>query len=96
MSKNIRICAHIPCLCEVPEGQTYCGESCRLAGEEDVEIACQCDHLSCRSHPLRIGNYARRANPAPSDCGLARIWAPRSAAARRITCLSAASACPPS
>ncbi len=40
-------CAHIPCLCDVPIGQTYCGDACRDAGSEDVEIACQCDHLRC-------------------------------------------------
>jgi hypothetical protein len=41
---KMKECAHIPCLCEVPEGQEYCGDACRDAGSEDVEIACQCDH----------------------------------------------------
>jgi hypothetical protein len=40
-------CAHIPCLCNVPPGQEYCGEVCRDAGREDVEISCQCDHPQC-------------------------------------------------
>jgi hypothetical protein len=40
-------CAHIPCLCNVPIGEEFCGESCRDAGSEDVEIACQCDHPAC-------------------------------------------------
>jgi len=42
-----RKCAHIPCLCEVADGQEYCGEFCRIAEREDIEIACQCDHLPC-------------------------------------------------
>jgi hypothetical protein len=44
-------CAHIPCICYVAPGQEYCGEACRDAGGEDVEIACQCDHASC---PLTV------------------------------------------
>jgi|SRR5271165_5199508 len=37
-------CKHIPCTCEVPSGQEYCGQRCKEAGEEDVEIACDCGH----------------------------------------------------
>jgi hypothetical protein len=44
---NGKKCAHIPCLCDVPDGEQYCGEACRDASSEDVEIACQCDHASC-------------------------------------------------
>jgi hypothetical protein len=40
-------CAHIPCLCEVPPGQKYCGEFCQEAGGKDVEVACQCGHPAC-------------------------------------------------
>lgn len=40
-------CAHIPCLCNLTNGEKYCGESCRDAGSDDVEIACQCDHPAC-------------------------------------------------
>lgn len=40
-------CAHLPCNCEVPAGQKYCGDACRDAGSKDVEIACQCDHEDC-------------------------------------------------
>jgi len=29
--------------CNVRDGQEYCGDACRDAGSEDVEIACQCD-----------------------------------------------------
>jgi len=32
-------------LCVVPAGQTYCGQWCEEAGSENVEIACECDHL---------------------------------------------------
>ncbi len=48
-------CAHIPCLCDVPNGEEFCGESCRDAGSEDVEIACQCDHPLC---PLTFRDFA--------------------------------------
>jgi hypothetical protein len=46
-NQKTKKCAHIPCLCDVPIGGEYCGESCRDAGSEDVEIACQCDHTAC-------------------------------------------------
>ncbi len=39
-----RTCAHLPCRCVVPEGETYCGETCEDAGSAEVEIACECDH----------------------------------------------------
>ncbi len=50
-NQNTRKCAHIPCLCDVRDGQEYCGDACRDAGGEDVEIACQCDHPTC---PLTV------------------------------------------
>ena len=53
-----RMCAHIPCLCVVPDGEEYCGEACRDAGSEDVEIACQCDHAVC---PIMIRPFAARS-----------------------------------
>jgi hypothetical protein len=56
-NQETRKCAHIPCLCDVPKGQEYCGESCRDAGSEDVEIACQCDHAAC---PLTFRQAASR------------------------------------
>lgn len=40
-------CQHIPCECEVPTGQDYCGQRCKDAGKDDVEIACDCGHESC-------------------------------------------------
>src|SRR2546421_10280822 len=54
-NQKSRKCAHIPCLCDVPNGQQYCGDACREAGGEDVEIACQCDHLGC---PLTVRRFA--------------------------------------
>ena len=47
MANNKTKCAHIPCRCDVQPGEEYCGEVCRDAGSEDVEIACQCDHMPC-------------------------------------------------
>jgi hypothetical protein len=46
-NQETKKCAHIPCLCDVRNGEEYCGESCREAGSNDVEIACQCDHPAC-------------------------------------------------
>jgi hypothetical protein len=46
-NQNTKKCAHIPCFCDVANGEEFCGEACREAGSEDVEIACQCDHAAC-------------------------------------------------
>jgi hypothetical protein len=51
MTKNRNKCANIPCLCEIPEGQEYCGDACRDASSQEVEIACQCDHSMCPLMP---------------------------------------------
>jgi len=58
-NQKTRKCAHIPCLCDVRDGQEYCGDACRDAGGEDVEIACQCDHLAC---PLTFRQFADLAS----------------------------------
>jgi len=42
-----RICAHISCLCIVPDGEEYCGPACQDGGSGDVDIACQCHHIAC-------------------------------------------------
>jgi hypothetical protein len=52
-----RKCAHLPCLCDVPVEKKYRGDSCRDAGSDDVEIACQCDHAAC---PLTIREFVSR------------------------------------
>jgi len=53
-----RMCAHIPCLCTVPDGEEYCGLACRDAAREDAKIACQCDHAAC---PRPIRPFAARS-----------------------------------
>ena len=40
-------CAHLPCRCVVQPGDKYCGQPCKEAGSEEVEIACQYDHGPC-------------------------------------------------
>lgn len=40
-------CAHLPCQCPTQAGEKYCGQACKEAGSEEVEIACQCDHAPC-------------------------------------------------
>ena len=40
-------CAHIPGVCEVAMGQEFCSEVPQERGKQDVEIACQCDHVAC-------------------------------------------------
>ncbi len=57
-NQKTKKCAHIPCLCDVPIGEEYCGEACRDAGKEDVEIAGQCDHTAC---PLTVRQFAPRS-----------------------------------
>lgn len=56
-TEKMNKCAHIPCLCDVPAGEEYCGPACRDAGGNDVEIACQCDHPTC---PLTSRWFAPR------------------------------------
>jgi hypothetical protein len=58
-NQNSKKCAHLPCLCDVPDGEEYCGVACRDAGSEDVEIACQCDHPAC---PLTFRESAPRSS----------------------------------
>ena len=41
-------CAHTPCICLVPHDREYCSDFCRDAGKEEVEIACECGHPTCR------------------------------------------------
>jgi hypothetical protein len=44
-------CAHLPCKCLATPGDKYCGQACKDAGSNEVEIACQCDHGAC---PLTV------------------------------------------
>jgi len=44
-------CAHPGCACMVPKDGSpygkYCSEHCREAGDEIVEVHCDCKHLAC-------------------------------------------------
>jgi len=52
MTTNEQVkCAHLPCLCLAQAGDKYCGQSCKDAGSNEVEIACECDHGPC---PLTV------------------------------------------
>lgn len=44
---NKKCAHHTMSVRDVADGKEYCGEACRDAGSDDVEIACQCDHLQC-------------------------------------------------
>jgi hypothetical protein len=57
-NQEIKLCAHIPCLCPVANGDEYWGQACRDAGSDDVEIACQCDHALC---PLTSRHFASQS-----------------------------------
>ena len=46
-NRSPKKCAHIPCECEVTNGDEFCGQACRDAGSEEVEIACNCSHTVC-------------------------------------------------
>ena len=46
-SQEQRKCAHEPCNCVVAQGQKFCGDFCKDAGSEEVEIACDCGHPPC-------------------------------------------------
>jgi hypothetical protein len=57
-NQETKKCAHIPCLCDVQDGEEYCGEACSDAGSKDVEISCQCSHPAC---PLMFRQFAARS-----------------------------------
>jgi len=56
-NQKTKKCAHIACLCELANGEDYCGQACRDAGSDNVEIACQCDHALC---PITFRDFAPR------------------------------------
>jgi len=53
MSEQRKKCAHEGCVCEVSNGQTYCGPYCATAAAEAVVHhepgPCQCGHPDCRA-----------------------------------------------
>jgi hypothetical protein len=40
------MCAHPACNCRAPEGEKYCSQYCKDAGDT-TEISCNCDHEGC-------------------------------------------------
>jgi len=40
-------CAHPSCECLAPAGEKYCSQLCEDAGDDEVEIACDCEHTAC-------------------------------------------------
>lgn len=46
-NQETNMCAHIACFCSAPIGEEYCSDSCREAGSDGVEVACECDHPAC-------------------------------------------------
>ena len=55
--QSMRKCAHDRCVCQVYEGQTYCGPHCASAavetGHEDETGRCECGHTACAAqHPV--------------------------------------------
>lgn len=52
MNAEASTCAHQSCICEVPEGQTYCSPHCANAAAEQApgtgeEPYCGCGHPQC-------------------------------------------------
>lgn len=45
--KRLDKCAHPACVCIAPAGEKYCSQSCKGAGADEVEIACDCGHPAC-------------------------------------------------
>jgi hypothetical protein len=46
-------CAHLPCQCAVPPGETYCSAHCRhhaatAAVDQDSSATCHCGHPECQ------------------------------------------------
>jgi hypothetical protein len=48
-------CAHPPCTCKVNENGlygAYCSEFCKQAGDNVIEVFCECHHIQCQTaHP---------------------------------------------
>jgi hypothetical protein len=48
-------CAHPPCTCKVTAPArygSYCSHYCQQAGDNVVEVFCECHHAGCRvAHP---------------------------------------------
>jgi hypothetical protein len=40
-------CAHPACTCTVRDENEFCSQYCKDAGENEVEISCDCGHPGC-------------------------------------------------
>jgi hypothetical protein len=50
MAEEKKKCAHKPCSCNVPTGQSFCSDYCKHAatsGPPREETVCRCGHHSC-------------------------------------------------
>jgi hypothetical protein len=57
-NKTMRKCAHIACLCDVPDGENTAARRVVTRGSDDAEIACHCSHPAC---PLTFRWFASRS-----------------------------------
>jgi hypothetical protein len=63
-------CAHIPCTCVVERGEKYCGDFCKNAGSEEVEIACECGHATCSLTTEEVEDVANTCKARPKNVGI--------------------------
>jgi hypothetical protein len=40
-------CAHPACNCQVAANQKFCTQYCEDAGDDEIEIFCDCGHPAC-------------------------------------------------
>lgn len=40
-------CEHQACSCTVSEGRKYCSQYCEDAGDDEIELSCDCGHPGC-------------------------------------------------
>ena len=53
-NQQTKKCAHLPCLCDVRDGEEYCGETCRDAGSEDSRVNATICHVRSRFGSLNL------------------------------------------
>jgi len=46
MADQPKKCEHPACQCLAPEGEDYCSEICKNAGDL-TELSCECGHEAC-------------------------------------------------
>jgi hypothetical protein len=47
MADDDKKCAHPACTCQAAEGSKFCSTYCEDAGDDEVEISCDCGHEVC-------------------------------------------------